>query len=76
MLKGSVRGEPRGGRGREGAIKHVGSDGGDLPLTQIRWQPTPSRTCLESLQPHQPLDTMQTARDAFRQQVAPNPPGP
>jgi hypothetical protein len=38
------------GSGRfEGAVEHIRSDGGDLPLTQIRRQATPSRTCFESL---------------------------
>jgi hypothetical protein len=38
------------GSGRfEGAVEHVGSDGGDLPLTQIGRQATPSRTGFESL---------------------------
>src|SRR5450830_1785288 len=37
------------GSGRfEGAVEHVGSDGGSLPLTQIRRQATPSRACSES----------------------------
>ena len=33
----------------EGAVEHIGSDGGDLPLTQIGRQATPSRTGFESL---------------------------
>src|SRR5438093_10197832 len=35
----------------------------------------PARTCFESLQPHQPLNPMQTARQPFRQHVFPHPPG-
>jgi len=38
-----------GSRCFEAAVEHVGSDGGDLPLTQIRRQSTPSRTGFESL---------------------------
>ena len=38
-----------GSRRIEGAVEHVGSDGGDLPLTQIGRQSTPSRTGFESL---------------------------
>src|SRR5712672_3969234 len=38
------------GSGRfEAAVEHIGSDGGDLPLTQIGRQSTPSRTGFESL---------------------------
>jgi hypothetical protein len=38
------------GSGRfEASVEHVGSDGGDLPLTQIGRQSTPSRTGFESL---------------------------
>jgi hypothetical protein len=59
-----------GGRRFEGAIEHVRGHGGRLPLTQIGRQATPSRTSFESLQPHQPLDPMQTARHAFCQQIA------
>jgi integrase len=33
----------------EAAVEHIGSDGGDLPLTQVGWQTTPSRTCFERL---------------------------
>jgi hypothetical protein len=29
--------------------ENIGSDGGDLPLTQVGWQTTPSRTCFECL---------------------------
>ena len=32
-----------GSGGRKGAVKHVRSDGGGLPLTQIGRQPTPAR---------------------------------
>ena len=64
-----------GSRCREAAVEYVGSDGGDLPLTQIGRQSTPSRTGFESLQSHQALDPMQTTRYAFRQQVVPHPPG-
>jgi hypothetical protein len=38
------------GSGRlEAAVEHVGSDGGNLPLTQIGRQSTPARTGFESL---------------------------
>src|SRR3954452_777034 len=33
----------------EAAIEHIRSDGADLPLTQVGWQSTPSRTRFESL---------------------------
>jgi hypothetical protein len=33
----------------EGAVEHIGSDGGDLPLTHIGRQAPPSRTRPESL---------------------------
>lgn len=59
----------------EAAIEHVRSNRGDLPLTQIRWQATSSGACFESLQPHQSLDPVQAARQTFRQQVMPYPPG-
>ena len=51
------------------------SDGGDLPLTQIGRQSTPSRTGSESLQPHQTLDPMQSTRYPFGKKVVPHPPG-
>ena len=53
----------------EAAVEHVGSDGGDLPLTQIGRQSTPSRAAREPAGPHQTLDPMQSTRHAFRQQV-------
>jgi hypothetical protein len=38
------------GSGRlEAAVEHIGSDGGDLPLTRIGRQATPARTGFESL---------------------------
>src|SRR5271168_1939611 len=52
-----------------------GSDGGDLPLTQIGRQSTPSRTGFESLEPHQTLNPMQSTRHTLRQHVVPHPPG-
>src|SRR5205807_3808441 len=64
-----------GSRRVEAAVEHVRSDGGRLPLTQIGRQAPPARTCFEGLQPHQPLDPMQTARHPFRQHVFPYPPG-
>ena len=64
------------GSGRfEAAVEDVGSDGGDLPLTQIGRQSPPARTGFESLQPHQSLDPMQSARHTLRQHVVPHPPG-
>src|SRR6202043_3700875 len=64
------------GSGRfEATVEHIRSDGGGLPLTQFRRQATPSRTCFESLEPHQSLDPMQAARHPFRQHVVPNAPG-
>ena len=64
-----------GSRCFKAAIEHIGSDGGGVPLTQIRRQATPSGACFESLQPHQSLDPVQTTRQSLRQQVAPHPPG-
>jgi len=64
-----------GSRGFEGAVEHVGSDGGDLPLAQVRRQATPARACFKALQPHQSLDPVQAAAHAIGQQVAPHPPG-
>jgi hypothetical protein len=64
-----------GRRRHEGAVEHVGSDGGDLPLTQIGRQSTPARTGFESLQSHQSLDPMQAACNAFRKEIVPDPPG-
>ena len=64
-----------GSRGVEGAVEHVRSDGGRLPLTQVGRQAPPARTCFEGLQPHQPLNPMQTARQPFRKQVFPHPSG-
>jgi hypothetical protein len=49
----------------EAAVKHVRSDDGRLPLTQIGRQAPPSRTRFESLQPHQSLDAMQSAGYPF-----------
>src|SRR5207245_2485228 len=64
------------GSGRcEGAIEHIGSDGGDLPLTQIGRQATPARTSFESLYSHQTLNPMQPTRHSLRQHVVPHPPG-
>ena len=59
----------------EGAVEHIGSDGGGLPLTQIRRQTPPSRACFEGLQPHQSFDPMQPARYPFGEQVVPHAPG-
>ncbi len=60
-----------GSRGFEAAVEHVGSDGGDLPLTRIGRQSTPARARFEDLLPHQSFDPMQSARHAFSQHVAP-----
>jgi hypothetical protein len=38
-----------GAGGFEAAAEHVGSDGGDLPLTRIGRQSTPARAGLEGL---------------------------
>src|SRR6266851_5042803 len=65
------------GSGRiEAAVEHVGSDGGDLPLTQIRRQSTPSRACFKGLLPHQSFDPVQPARHSFGEQIMPDTPGP
>ena len=64
------------GRGSsEGAIEHVRSDGGGLPLTDVRRQPTPARACFKPVLSHQSLDPMQPAVHAVRQQVVPHAPG-
>src|SRR5262249_23920525 len=46
-----------------------------LPLTQIRRQAAPARTCFEGLYRHQSLDPVQTTRQSLRQQVSPHAPG-
>src|ERR1700745_1982858 len=58
-----------------GAILHVRSDGGGLPLTHIGRQPTPARACLKPLLPHQSLDPVQSTSPTFGQHVVPHPPG-
>jgi hypothetical protein len=60
--------------GRQMQADWATDGGGDLPLTQIKRQSTPARSGFKSLQPHQSLDAMQPAWDAFRQQIVPNPP--
>src|SRR5260370_17467396 len=65
-----------GSRRVEGAVEHVRSDGGRLPLTQIGRQATPSRPCFKGLQPHQPLNPIQTPRHPFGQPAFPPPPRP
>ena len=67
---------PVGSGGFEAAVEHVGSDGGDLALTHIRRQATPSRACFKGLQPHQSFDPMQSARHPFGEQIMPDTPGP
>ena len=57
----------------EGAVEHVGSDGSDLPLTQIGRQSTPARAGFESLQSHQSLDPMQPTGNAIRKKIVPPP---
>src|SRR5205085_5407078 len=63
-----------GSGGVKGAVENVRCEGADLPLTQVRRQTTTSRACFESLQPHQSLNPVETARQSLRQQVAPHPP--
>jgi len=60
----------------EAAIEHIGSDGGDLPLTQIRRQSTPARARFKGLLPHQSFDPMQATPYPFGEQIVPNTPGP
>jgi hypothetical protein len=43
-----------------------------LPNAFILGQPSPARPHPQSLQPYQPLDPMQAACDAFRQQIQPD----
>jgi hypothetical protein len=45
----------------DAAVEHIGSDGGGRSLTQIGRQAPPSRTCPESVLPHQSFDPMQPA---------------
>src|SRR4051812_43915196 len=61
--------------GSKGAIEHVRSDGGGLPVTYVGWQPTPARACFEPMLPHQSLDPMQPAVYAVGQQIVPYAPG-
>ncbi len=64
-----------GRRRHEGAVEHVGSDGGDLPLTQIGRQSTSARTGFETLQSHQSFNPMQAAWNAFLEEIVPDTPG-
>src|SRR6201999_2748159 len=59
----------------KGAVKHVRSDGGGLPLTHIGRQPTPARARFKPLLPYQSLDPVQSTSGAFRKHVVPHPPG-